>query len=84
MSKREEQEALIEGERAGMLDVPAGANPHDLHTAKYDAWERGRRNIALRRVLLEELRKRARTASCRYVAGATCNCGGRGFCLDVA
>lgn len=78
-----EHEALIEGQRAGVLDVPAGANPYEMGTAEAREWERGRSTISARK-LAESLRRRARTAPCRYIAETDCTCGGRGLCLDVA
>lgn len=78
-----EQDALLEGQRAGQLQVPAGANPHPMGSVEAAEWERGRRSVEARR-LAAKLRERARTVACRYVIGANCDCGGRGLCLDVA
>lgn len=77
-----EQDALLEGQRAGQLQVPAGANPHPMGTPEASEWERGRRSVEARR-LAATLRARARVMPCRYAVGA-CDCGGRGLCLDVA
>lgn len=77
-----EHDALLEGQRAGQLQVPAGANPHPMGTPESGEWERGRRSVEAQR-LAGELRRRARLAPCRYAMGS-CDCGGRGLCLDVA
>lgn len=80
----EVQQALLDGHQAGRLDVPAGANPHEVGSRKYQEWERGRRTVTAAR-LAHILRAKARLAApCRYNAALECTCGGRGLCLDVA
>lgn len=78
-----EQEALLEGHRAGQLEVQAGANPYHLGSPEHAEWERGRSTTEAKRTAATA-RLRARTAACSYVTGKSCFCGGRGLCLDVA
>jgi hypothetical protein len=77
-----EQEAFNEGQQAGLLGVRSGSNPHELGSAEYSEWERGRRGIEARQASAA-LAQRARTNPCPYRTG-DCSCGGRGMCLDVA
>lgn len=81
-SPQQEHEALIDGQRAGILGLGAGLNPHPLGTRENAEWERGRSTTEARHIA-NAMAKRARTNPCQYRTG-DCNCGGRGLCLDVA
>lgn len=70
--------AFGDGQRAGLLGVAAGANPHPVGTLTYGEWERGRSNAEARK-RSRELQERARVAVC-----VPCTCGGRGLCRDAA
>lgn len=43
-------DAFIDGQRSGVGQVSAGANPWDVHTEHYAAWERGRNGAELNRL----------------------------------
>ena len=78
-----EQEAQQAGREAGRIGTAAGLNPHPVGSALAKTWERAR--IAeVAKLLTAAHRMRARAAICRYKAELECDCGGRGFCLDVA
>lgn len=77
--------AFNAGRIAGLRSTPAGQNPHDIHAEpeQYAEWERGR-NSAEAQLRSRDIAARARVALCHYRVGVECNCGGRGYCLDVA
>ena len=70
-------EARMKGRKAGLLQVPAGANEYPAGSPEYAEWERARSAVEALRAS-EALARRARSI-CQ-----PCTCQGRGICRDVA
>lgn len=73
-------EARLDGLEAGRLNLSSGVNPHRVGSAPWNVWEHARSSVQAQKAALL-IQQRART--CRYGHGS-CECGGRGYCLDVA
>lgn len=43
-------DAFLDGQHAGMQQISAGANPWDVHSEHYAAWERGRLGAEINRM----------------------------------
>jgi hypothetical protein len=70
-------EAHVKGRKAGLLQVPAGANEYPAGSPEAAEWERARSAVEAQRAS-EAMARRARR-SCD-----ACTCGGRGLCLADA
>lgn len=84
MDKIEAQEPLSSeayqaGCRAGNHHLSPSMNPHSVGSFEYIQWNEGRD-----KTIRENLPQPVRLRPCIYVPNTTCNCGGRGTCLDVA
>lgn len=76
-------EAYISGRRAGLALLSPSLNEHPPGSPLYHEWLRGHASATAQRA--SEAAARRKVASpCLYIAAATCDCGGRGLCLDVA
>ncbi len=81
--------AYQDGRRAGLEGMSPSLAPNEYEQPTEHAnwllgWQRGAAERKAREITEEMTRRRAVTLPCQYQRGMTCDCGGRGMCLDVA